>query len=76
MGPENIVLFSPPFNDYLGHPQSIENLPVEHFISQFSIEGLVISILPGATWLNEQGFYSDPPKPASDSLSSKLRPIV
>ncbi len=65
MGSESIVLFPPPFDDYLGLYKSIENLPVEHFISQFSIEGFVISILPGATWLDEQGLYSDPLKASS-----------
>ncbi len=61
MGSESIVLFPPPFDDNLGLPKSIENLPVEHFISQFSIKGFVVAILPRATWLDEQGLDSAAP---------------
>ena len=62
MGPESVVLLLPPFDDHLGLSKSIENLPVEHLISQFSIERFVVSVLPGAVWLNEQGLDSDPPQ--------------
>ena len=54
MGPESVVLLPPPFDDHLGLSKSIENLPVEHLISLFSIERFVVSVLPGAAWLNEQ----------------------
>ena len=70
MRPEAIVLLPPPFDDHLGLSKSIENVPVERLISQFSIEGFDVSILPGASWLDEQGLDSDPPKPAPDRLSS------
>jgi len=55
MGPESVVLLPPPFDDHLDLPKGIENLPIEDLISEFSIEGLVVSILPGAAWLDEQG---------------------
>ena len=42
VGPESIVLLPPPFDDHLGLFKSIENLPVEHLISWFSIEVLVV----------------------------------
>jgi hypothetical protein len=76
MGPESVVLLPPPFGDYLGLFKSIENLPVEHLIPQFSIEGFVVSILPGAARLDEQGLDSDPPKPTPDRFSSKFGSIV
>ena len=76
MGPVNIVLLPPPLDDHLGLLKGIENLPVEHLISELSIEGLVIPIFPGAAWLNEQGLDPDPPKPVPDRLSSKFGPIV
>ena len=76
MGPVNIVLLPPPLDDHLGLLKGIENLPVEHLISEFSIEGFVVSILPGAAGLNEQGLDPDPPKPAPNRLSSKFSSII
>ena len=61
MRPESVVLLPPPFDDHLGLSKSIKNLPIEYLIPQFSIEGFVVSILPGAAWLDEQGIGSDPP---------------
>jgi hypothetical protein len=47
MRPESIVLLHSSFDDHLGLLKSIENLPAERLISQFSIEGFFVSILPG-----------------------------
>jgi hypothetical protein len=76
MRSESVVLLPPPFDDHLGLFQGIEYLSVEQLISQFSIEGFVVSVFPGAGWLDEQGLDSDPLKPAPDRLSSKFGPIV
>jgi len=76
MRPESVILLPPAFDDHLSLLKSIENLPVEHLITEFSIEGFVVPILPGAARINEQGLGSDPPEPAPDRLSSKLGPIV
>ena len=76
MGPESVVFLPPSFDDHLGLLKSIENLPIEDLISEFSIEGFVVSILPGAAWLDEQGLDSDPSKPVPDRRSSKFGSIV
>lgn len=76
MRPESVVFLPPSFDDHLGLSKGIENLPIENLISELSIEGFVVSILPGAAWLDEKGLDSDPPKPTPDRLSSKFGPIV
>lgn len=53
MGPENVVLLPPPFDDHSGLAKSIENLPVEQLISQLYIKGFVVSILPGVEFVKE-----------------------
>ena len=76
MGSEGVVLFPPSLDNHLGLPNSIENLLVEHIISHFSVEGFVVSILPGAARLDEQCLDPNPPKPVPDRLGGKFRPIV
>ena len=76
MGPKSVVLSPPSFDEHLGLSKSIENLPVEHLISEFSIKRFVVPILPGAAWFDEQGLDSDPPKSTPDRFSSKFGPIV
>jgi hypothetical protein len=51
MRPESVILLPPSFDDHLSFSQNMDNLPVEQFISQLSIEGFVVSILPGAVEL-------------------------
>jgi hypothetical protein len=75
MGPVNIVLLPPPLDDYLGLTKIMEDLPVEHLISEFSIEGFVVSILSGACRLDEQNLDPDPPKPVPKRPSSKFLPV-
>ena len=76
MRPERVILLPPPFDNHLRLLKRIENLPVEHFISQFSIERFIVSILPGATGFDKKRFDSNPFKPVSDCLGRKFRPVV
>ena len=57
---ESVVLLPSPFNKHLGLFEGIENLPIENVISQLSIEGFVVSILPGAARLDKEGLNPDP----------------
>ena len=76
VGPESVVLSPPSFYDHLGFPKRVENLPVEHLVSKLTIEGLIIPILPGAAWLDEQGPDADAPQPPPDCFGSKFGSIV
>ena len=46
VGPDRVVLPSPPFCQYLRLFESVENLAVEQFIPQLPVEALVIAVLP------------------------------
>lgn len=47
MRPERIVVLQPPFfNQRLGLLQGIEDLAVEPFIPEFTIEALVVAVFP------------------------------
>jgi NAD(P)-dependent dehydrogenase (short-subunit alcohol dehydrogenase family) len=76
MWPECVVFSPPPFNDHSGFAKSEEDLHVEYLIYQLSIEGLVVSILPGTARLNDQGGATDPLKPFSDRCSGEFESIV
>jgi hypothetical protein len=47
--PERIVFQPPFFNQHLGLLQGIEDLAVEPVIPEFTIEALVVTVLPGTT---------------------------
>ena len=60
-----IVVVPPALNKNHGFLEAIEDFPVEKLISEFSVEGLAIAILPGASWFNIGGLYTDLRKPLS-----------
>ena len=48
-------MVSPVFNDDLRFLQCVEDLAVQQFVSQLTVEALAIAVLPGAAWLNAGG---------------------
>ncbi len=56
--------------------QTVENLSIEQFISQATIEALTITILPRAAWFNVSRLYSHCLNPVSYGFSDELRAVV
>ena len=50
-----IVVLPPGFYDDLRLVERVEELDVEAFISELSIEALIVSVLPRASRLDEEG---------------------
>jgi hypothetical protein len=73
---ESVVFLPPPLNKHLGLRESVENLPVQQLISEFTIEAFIAAILPRAARLNEQGLYPYSIQPAPHCFRGKLRTIV
>ena len=76
MGSNLVVFPSPAFNQNLRLQQSVEDLEVQQFVSELSIETLDISILPGASRFDVKRPDSHPSQPLSDNLGRKLAPVV
>lgn len=54
MRADRVVLDSPPFDQYFCLQKRVEDLSIEQFISQLSVEGFDIAILPRAAWFDVQ----------------------
>jgi hypothetical protein len=74
--PFRVVVFSPAFDDYLGFSERVEDLPVQQFVPEPSIEALDVAILPWAARLDEGGLGTNSLNPGPDILSNELRSIV
>jgi len=76
VGPDRVVVLAPLLDDNGSFLQAIEDLSVEQFITQFSVEGFAVAILPGATGFDIQRLRSEFCEPAAHDLGCHLRAIV
>ena len=76
MRPYRIVVLSPTFDEHLRLRQSVEDFSVQKLVAELSVEGLVVSVLPGAAWFDEQGSDPDPSEPGPDGFGRELRAVV
>lgn len=53
--PPPVVLVPPTLDQNLGILQCVEDLPVQEFIPQLTVEALEVSVLPWAVRRDEQG---------------------
>ena len=62
------------------HPASLaqaqEQFSFQELIAKLSVEGLDVTVLPGAAFGDEQGPYVGLLKPSADNLGYELRPVV
>lgn len=56
--------------------QRREELHVEQLVSEPGVEGLDVSILPGAAWLDEEGGAANFREPGSELTGDEFRPVV
>jgi hypothetical protein len=53
--PDGVVLRSPLFCQYLDLLQRVKDLAVQQLVPYLPVEALVMAVLPGIPWLDEQG---------------------
>lgn len=76
MRPNLVVVASPTFNNDLRLPQGVKDFSIEQFVPELAIEALVVAVLPGTAWLDEEGLHPKPLQPVPDRKGSELRTIV
>ena len=76
MRPERIVFQPPFFNQHLGLLQGIEDLAVEPFIPEFTIEALVVTVFPGTARFNKERLDTKPFEPLASNSGRELGPVV
>ena len=74
--PKRVVLFSPPFDQGLRFPQRVEDLSLEQLVSQLSVERLDVTVLPGASRLDEESFDVQSLEPIANGFSCEFRSVV
>jgi hypothetical protein len=73
---EGIVLHSPPFDEYLGLPEGIEDLSIEQFVSEFPVEAFAVAVFPWAARFDIQGPYPRVFQPLANSLGGEFRAVI
>ena len=71
-----IVLSSPDFSQHFCFLQRCEDFSVEEFVSEFSVEALDVTVLPGAARLDEQSLDTQPREPLPDGFGHELGSVV
>ena len=74
--PHVVVLPAPALDQHLGFLQGVEDLAVQHLVSQLSIEGLVVAVLPRAPRLDEQRLSAHPSDPLTHGSCRELASVV
>ena len=76
MRPDRVVVLPPLLDDDAGFLQAVEDFTVQALITQLPIEGLAISVLPGAAGFDVECLCSKLCKPAAYNLRRHLCAIV
>jgi hypothetical protein len=58
-----VVVPAPLLDQHLGLLHCVEDLAVQEFVAQLSVEALDVSVLPRALWLDLRRMYADLAKP-------------
>src|SRR5476649_1880402 len=76
MRTHNVVVPSPGFDHDPGFVERVEDLPVEQFVTQFSVEGFAVAILPGTARFDIGGLGSDGRNPLQKCRCHELRAVI
>ena len=76
MRPNGVIVTSPALDDDLGFTQRIEDLTIEQFIPQASIEAFDVAVLPRAAWFDVSALGTHSGDPVLHRLGHELRAIV
>lgn len=72
VGPEGVVFHSPPLDEYLGLSEGVEDLSIQQFVSEFTVETFTVAVFPGATRFDIEGSYSCSFKPLTYRLRGEF----
>ena len=75
MRPFGVVKASPLFDQHLGFTQCVEDLAVQALVPELAVEALVVAVLPGRAWGDEQGANVQPVEPGPDRQCKQLGAI-
>jgi len=73
---QSVVMIAPPAGDAADLLQTVEDLAIEQFITQASIEALDIAVLPRAAGLDVEGGDTEAAQPSAHSMGDELGAII
>ena len=76
MRPYRVVVLSPTFDKHLCLRQCVEDFSIQKLVAELVVNGLVVSVLPGAARFDEQGSDPDPSELGPDGFGRELRAVV
>ena len=76
MRPDGVVMLAPTLDQDPGFGQGVEDLAVEHLVPEFSVEALVVTVLPWAARFDEQCLHANPRQPFPHRDGGELTAIV
>ena len=76
MGPDGVVVLSPLFDDNPGLSHGVEDLAIEQFVSELTVEGLAVAVLPRAAGFDKERPHLQLAKPFPHGDGRHLRAIV
>ena len=74
--PHGVIVLPPPFAQDMGLSLGVEDFPIEELISELSVKGLAVAVLPGTSGFDEQGAHLKPGEPLAHALRTELGAIV
>jgi hypothetical protein len=74
--PECVVFQPPFFNQHLGLLQGIEDLAIEPFIPEFTVEAFVVTVFPRTARFNKERLDTEPFEPLANNPGRELGTIV
>ena len=75
MWPDRVVVLSPAFDEHLRFLQRVEDFSAQKLVAELSVEGLVVSVLPGDSRFDEQGSAPILPSQALTALAVNSEPL-
>ena len=73
---EGVVFHSPPLDEYLGLSEGVEDLLIQQFVSQFTVETFTVAVFPGAARFNVEGPHACICKPLANSRGGEFRSVI
>src|SRR3546814_6851445 len=71
-----IIVFTPPTSDDAHLLQAVEDLAIEQFITQASVEAFDVAVLPGTARFDVKGGDAQPGEPFTHGIGDKFRAII
>ncbi len=76
MGAYGVVVGAPFLDDHTCLPEAVKDFAIEAFISELSVEGLTVAILPWRSGFNIEVPGAKPCQPFAQDLGDHLGPVI